>query len=287
MSYMAKRVKSLVLYDRLNVPSDVSPYDLRKAFNRQALLLHPDKGHGGGTDIEYRAMYSAYDVLRHTHTRAAYDQFGVHYARHPECEAFLSARTGSAVHVSVVLSLADVCRGGTHALSIVRQRADREETVAQNIAFPAGGLTPYTVTVPHEGHRTEAQVVAGPLQVVFTLDNTTAFERFGAVDLVYRTLQVPYTVALAGGVLQCTHPSGEELWLAAPHYEQDQWYTVAGQGVTPAGTLHIRVRIHMPRTTLTQRSRILTVLNATTPPRGGLLPPSNTSVIHQLVPTHD
>jgi hypothetical protein len=61
-------------YDLLGVQKDATEQELKQAYRKQALLLHPDK-HGGDGE-PFKQMKIAYDVLLDPKKRAAYDQYG-------------------------------------------------------------------------------------------------------------------------------------------------------------------------------------------------------------------
>ncbi|KAG8996028.1 Type I HSP40 co-chaperone [Tulasnella sp. JGI-2019a] len=67
---MAKESK---LYDLLEVPQDASESDLKKAYRKKALRLHPDKG---GDPEKFKEVTHAYEVLSDNHKRSIYDRFG-------------------------------------------------------------------------------------------------------------------------------------------------------------------------------------------------------------------
>lgn len=64
------------LYDLLGVRPDDDPENLKTAYRKAAKASHPDH-HGGdpAAAVRFRQVTQAYDILRHTELRAAYDQF--------------------------------------------------------------------------------------------------------------------------------------------------------------------------------------------------------------------
>ncbi|MBP9489389.1 molecular chaperone DnaJ [Candidatus Saccharibacteria bacterium] len=60
-------------YDVLGVKKDASPEELKKAFRKKAVKLHPDKG---GDEKAFKELNEAYEVLKDKDKRKRYDQFG-------------------------------------------------------------------------------------------------------------------------------------------------------------------------------------------------------------------
>eukprot|EP00514_Thraustochytrium_sp_LLF1b_P002620 CAMPEP_0184522850 /NCGR_PEP_ID=MMETSP0198_2-20121128/8519_1 /TAXON_ID=1112570 /ORGANISM="Thraustochytrium sp., Strain LLF1b" /LENGTH=471 /DNA_ID=CAMNT_0026913739 /DNA_START=176 /DNA_END=1591 /DNA_ORIENTATION=+ len=60
-------------YDLLGVKPDATPEELKKAYRKTALRLHPDRG---GDEEEFKKMKSAYDVLTDPNKRKIYDKYG-------------------------------------------------------------------------------------------------------------------------------------------------------------------------------------------------------------------
>ena len=61
------------LYDALNVPRDASAKEIKKAYRKLALKLHPDKG---GNEEEFKKVTHAFEVLSDEVKRSLYDQHG-------------------------------------------------------------------------------------------------------------------------------------------------------------------------------------------------------------------
>ncbi|OQS06982.1 hypothetical protein THRCLA_00992 [Thraustotheca clavata] len=69
--------KHTKLYDVMGVSPDVSVEDLKKAYRRKALQLHPDKrGNTPEAQEEFMAMKAAYDILSDPKQREIYDMMG-------------------------------------------------------------------------------------------------------------------------------------------------------------------------------------------------------------------
>lgn len=64
-------------YATLGVQRDASADDLKKAYRKLAMQLHPDRNPGDKTaEARFKELNEAYDVLKDEQKRAAYDRFG-------------------------------------------------------------------------------------------------------------------------------------------------------------------------------------------------------------------
>ncbi|KAL9065838.1 MAG: hypothetical protein Q9157_007344 [Trypethelium eluteriae] len=64
-------------YDALEVQPTASELDIKKAYRKLAIKLHPDKNPGDATAHEkFQAIGEAYQVLSDKQLRAQYDKFG-------------------------------------------------------------------------------------------------------------------------------------------------------------------------------------------------------------------
>jgi molecular chaperone DnaJ len=61
-------------YDVLGVSKNASADEIKKAFRRKAIELHPDKQ--GGDEAKFKEVNEAYEVLKDQQKRQRYDQFG-------------------------------------------------------------------------------------------------------------------------------------------------------------------------------------------------------------------
>jgi molecular chaperone DnaJ len=63
-------------YELLGVPRDCDEAAIKKAFRRLARQLHPDVSDAPETEVRFREVSEAYEVLSNTETRALYDRYG-------------------------------------------------------------------------------------------------------------------------------------------------------------------------------------------------------------------
>jgi len=63
-------------YQILGVTRDASAEDIKKAYRRLARKYHPDVSKETGAEERFKEVAEAYEVLRDSEKRAAYDQLG-------------------------------------------------------------------------------------------------------------------------------------------------------------------------------------------------------------------
>lgn len=63
-------------YEVLELPRDASAEDVKKAFRRLALQYHPDRNKESGSDVRFKEINEAYQVLSDPERRGPYDRFG-------------------------------------------------------------------------------------------------------------------------------------------------------------------------------------------------------------------
>jgi len=64
-------------YDLLGIGKSADAEDIKKAYRKVALKYHPDRNQGSkDTEVRFKEVTEAYEVLRDSEKRAIYDQYG-------------------------------------------------------------------------------------------------------------------------------------------------------------------------------------------------------------------
>ncbi len=61
-------------YEYMEIPPDASATDVRKAYRRLSLVLHPDKNDAEDAEVKFRWLASIYEILKDKEKRAIYDR---------------------------------------------------------------------------------------------------------------------------------------------------------------------------------------------------------------------
>lgn len=71
-----KKVAHTLYYELLGIETDATPEQIKKAYRKKALQLHPDKrGNTKEAQDEFTRMKQAYDVLSDPQKKEVYDQY--------------------------------------------------------------------------------------------------------------------------------------------------------------------------------------------------------------------
>lgn len=84
MTTAGARQRAKDYYDILGVSRTATDKEIKAAYRRLARKYHPDVSKEPDAEVRFKEMKEAYDVLKNTEKRAAYDSFGANWQRGPE-----------------------------------------------------------------------------------------------------------------------------------------------------------------------------------------------------------
>jgi DnaJ homolog subfamily A member 2 len=70
-------VHDTILYDRLNVKSDVTDKEIKKAYHKLSMKWHPDKNSSDEATAKFQEISEAYNILSNSEKRKMYDNVGI------------------------------------------------------------------------------------------------------------------------------------------------------------------------------------------------------------------
>ncbi|KAF2141063.1 uncharacterized protein K452DRAFT_272884 [Aplosporella prunicola CBS 121167] len=136
-------VADTAYYDALQVPPTASELEIKKAYRKLAIKLHPDKNPGDETAHEkFQAIGEAYQVLSDTELRKQYDQFGkegaVPNAGFEDPAEFFNMIFGGEAFVDWIGEIS-LMKDLTHTMDITMKEMEAEEAAAAEAGEkPAG-----------------------------------------------------------------------------------------------------------------------------------------------------
>lgn len=195
------------LYDRLDLPTSASEGDLRKAYKKLRVKLHPDRP--GGDTVRFQEVQEAYEILSNPKNRELYDKWGKEGVEKMGNMAEPIKRKVRPIHVQVNLRLEDVFSKQTRTVSFQRSTltGHREvgERVTESVDIPKGVPDDYRMTLRGKGHivrNPKGDEDAGDVivQVTYIQDRTDGLHAEG-FELV-KEMKVSFRLALLGGYVK-------------------------------------------------------------------------------------
>ena len=240
-------------YSTLGVPKNASQDDIRKAYKKQSMRHHPDRG---GDEEQFKKINEAYQNLSDPQKRAAYDNPQPHFegGMPPGFEdifaqfGFRQQRSKNPdITLQVELTLKDVVLGKNLIISY-QLRNGQEEHVTINV--PPGAN--HGDTVKYQGLGENILPGArGDLFIKLKVTNNTEWRRDR--DNLYKTLKVNAFDMILGTAMQLNTVDDRTIELKIPKGTNNgTTFNVTGYGVPNVhngrrGNLYITVETTIPK----------------------------------------
>jgi curved DNA-binding protein len=249
-------------YSILGIAKNASDQDIRKAYKKQSMQHHPDRG---GDEEKFKQVNEAYQTLKDPQKRAAYDNpqpefrfnsqdFGGHNPfedlfRNPFGFGGQQPRHKNRdVRVSYTIDLAD-CYTGKGVTIQYKTPSGKSETL--DIRIPPGAKPGDLIRFPGYGDDSLPRLPRGDLILKLNVRSPRTWSIDG-LDL-YSTQNVSIFDLLLGGELLITSPEGRTLSLKIPKGTQSgTTFSMNGYGIPNTrtgrkGKIYIKVIGKVPK----------------------------------------
>ena len=259
------------LYQALDVPTDASADDIKRAYRKMARKYHPDVNPGADADAKFKAAGSAYEVLSDPEKRAAYDRFGADWDQpQPQTDPrqqdgfafderdvnadmfrdFFGERFGGGgmaqdQHAVVEVALEDAFVGAKKSLTLQSPQIDDAGRVTMqtqriDLSIPKGVL-------PGQHLRLAGKGAGGSDLLIEVAFQPHPIYRIEGRDL-YVTLPVSSWEAALGGKVKMPTPTGPVDLTVPANARQGQKLRLRGRGMPAAqkGDLYAILQIVNP-----------------------------------------
>lgn len=267
------------LYDTLELKSNASADDIKKAYKRMARKYHPDLNKDAGAEEKFKEINAAYEVLSDKQKRAQYDQYGDAMFGGQSFHDFSRAQGSGSnldeilrqmfgggaggfggmgggfgggfggmggmgpdldIETKITVPFIVSIKGGKHAVSINNESFD--------IKIPAGLKSGETMRVRGKGKSFQGQ--KGDLMIKVNVSPSPEYERDG--DDLIKEFNISLKTALFGGKV-AVQTLEKEVNLTVPAgTKPGQKFRLKGQGAMnrktkEAGYLYLKANIIMPK----------------------------------------
>ena len=260
-------------YELLEVSRDADSETIKKSYRRLAMKYHPDRNPGDKeAETKFKEINEAYDVLKDSQKRAAYDRYGHQaFAGGAGGNPFngFEFNFGSGGFSDIFADVFSEFMGGGRRGG-QRSYAQRGEDVRYNLSIsleeafsgvvnkdktlkvkiPAGIEDNTRMRIPGAGEAGSRGGENGDLYVFITVKPHKIFSREGAN--LYMRVPVSMACAALGGKLEIPAIDGSTIELSVPAGTQsDQIQKIGGEGMTVIrakgrGDLFVKYRVETP-----------------------------------------
>jgi curved DNA-binding protein len=268
------------LYKTLEVSSNATEAEIKKAYRKLARKYHPDVNKDKDAEDKFKEINAAYEILSDKEKKAQYDQYGDSMFGGQNFHDFSRSQGGNVdldeilrqmfsgggaggfsgfggfsggqsqraqyqetnldIEASVTIPFSVAILGGTHSVAVNGDRFD--------IKIPAGVKTAEKLRVKEKGHAQNGRV--GDLFLKITVAASPEYEREG--DDLVKTIDVPLYAALFGEKV-AVKTLEKEIKLKIPQNTKNgQRFRVKEMGAMnrktkQRGDLYLRANIILPK----------------------------------------
>jgi DnaJ-class molecular chaperone len=248
------------LYTVLGIPRSATPEDIKKAYKKQAMRHHPDRG---GNPDEFRKVTEAYDVLSNSDKRSAYDNpqpgfsfnsqdfaHGNPFAGTPFDDMFRRRQTprNKDIQMPINVTLKDVLTGNRVAINY-QLSTGRIETVT--IDIPPGARNGDKIQYEGLGDEGNRNYPRGSLIVHIRIKKNKSWIRDG--DNLTTKKFVNLFDFLTGGAIIITTLDNKTVKLNIPQgTPPGTTFSISGYGIPNLntrrpGNLFVKLEANMPK----------------------------------------
>jgi curved DNA-binding protein len=176
-------------YATLGVDKSATQDQIKQAYRKLAMKHHPDRN--GGDDVEFKKIQEAYDVLRNTESRSAYDnsqpQFSFHDVQHEFQDLFSSiggfgnifsnrrqSTRNKTLNLQTSITLTDAYTG-KEFIAELKLPSGKSQVI--NVKIPAGVHDGNTIRLTGLGDDSISNVPRGDIILGIRVINDTDFVR--------------------------------------------------------------------------------------------------------------
>ena len=237
-------------YSILGVARNASEQDIRKAYKKQSMQHHPDRG---GNEEQFKKVNEAYSTLKDPQKRAAYDNPQPQYQFNTNTgfeDIFgrRQQRRNPPFTIQAEITLEDVYTG-KELIANYRLPSGRIETVS--ITVPKGVKTGDTMRYPGMGNDIIPGAPRGELLVRIKVLEHKEFNVSGLDLTCIKKLNV--FDLITGTAAEINTPDGSRFSLRIPPKTQpDTTFNITGKGLPCArtgkqGNIYVKVRAQIPK----------------------------------------
>jgi curved DNA-binding protein len=249
-------------YSILGVPKNATQEQIRKAYKKQSMQHHPDRG---GNEEQFKKVNEAYQTLSDAQKRAAYDNPQPQYSFNsadfgfggfpPDFENLFRQQRHPArnrdINITIKLQLEDVL---TVQQKTIRYKSPDGKDNLVDVEIPAGVAHGQIIRYRGLGDHSYKQLPPGNLLItIYVLPN----KKFRRSDKdLHTNLTISSLDAIVGTTVEINTLSGKNLALYIPAgIKNNTKLRVTGEGIQ-GGSLFVAIELQTPKLTDAQIERI-------------------------------